>query len=180
MPAPFASPMPHGAVGEDPAVAMPVISLKVRAVGTEKNDVVRVGLAPHLPWASLLQRVQSRLLAAGSMPNHHVVVGLRAGDGAKVVSAEDIRDGEVLEPDTVPAREASACESLAPAALLEDVGPNDELAGAVPMPAVLFQSPAGAGSSDERSTSGSARKNEARKRKTAGAKPGARMDLTRE
>jgi len=45
----------------------------------------------------LLERVEARLLAAGALRVGQTVAGLRAAEGANVVSAEDVRHGETLE-----------------------------------------------------------------------------------
>ena len=95
---PFGSPVPtnHNSNGHAAAAARSV-SFSVLVGGNRTPSVVRVSALATMAGRQLYSRVESRLLSAGALPAEHAVAGLRAADGAKVVSTEDIREGETLE-----------------------------------------------------------------------------------
>ena len=64
--------------------------------GAFKVEGVRVSAPSNVGGAQLCARVEERLRAAGALRAGHSIIALRGSDGARVVFAEDVRDGETL------------------------------------------------------------------------------------
>ena len=79
---------------------------------TAGSALVRVSAPPHLRGAALLLRAEERLRAAGVLPEGRGLSGLRAADGARVVAAEDVHEGEALEAEVCLAASVEAPATL--------------------------------------------------------------------
>jgi len=92
---PFGSPPPQ----RYDAMALSSVAFAVVVsgeAGGAPGAAVRVSAPSTLGSAQLHARVEERLRAAGALPIGHAIRRLHGSDGARVVLAEDVREGETL------------------------------------------------------------------------------------